>query len=331
MNTRDVLVSEAVAGREMDALRSAFDITYEPQLFKSQQRLLEMLPEYRALIVRNQTRVNAELIAAGRKLAVIARAGVGLDNVDATSASEAGFVVTYAPEQNSISVAELALGMMLSLARMIPAADRSTKAGGWDRKRFTGTELYGKTLGVVGLGRIGFLTAMRARAFGMDIVVHDTQVNPDAFTVAETRARLVSLPALLAESDFVSCHVPETPATVAMFNDEGFALMKPTAYFINTSRGRVVDEDALARALRDRRIAGAGLDVRAKEPPGAGPFDTMENVILMPHVAAFTEEGQDRVVTCVCRDVAAVLRGEGAKNFFNFPTPRRPVVPAHFG
>ena len=319
----DVLVSEAVAGREMDALKSSFAVTYEPELFKNRQRLLELLPNYRALIVRNQTQVNAELIAAGKNLIVIGRAGVGLDNVDHETATKAGIVVTYAPEQNSISVAELAVGLMLSLARMIPAADRSTKGGGWDRKRFTGTELFGKTLGVVGLGRIGFLTAMRARAFGMDVLVHDTQVNPDAFTVAETRATLVDLPELLKRSDFVSVHIPETPATVNLFDDERFALMKPTAHFINTSRGRVVDEKALVRALVDKRIAGAALDVRVKEPPEAGPLSEMDNVILTPHVAAFTEEGQDRVVTCVCRDVAAVLRGDGAKNFFNFAKPRR--------
>jgi D-3-phosphoglycerate dehydrogenase / 2-oxoglutarate reductase len=319
----DVLVSEAVPGREMDALRSSFDVTAEPELFKNPQRLKQILPSYRALIVRNQTHVTADLIAAGRELLVIGRMGVGLENVDHAAATKAGVVVTYAPEQNSISVAELALGLMLSLARMIPAADRSTRGGGWDRKRFTGSELFGKTLGVVGLGRIGFLTAMRARAFGMDVIAHDTQVNPDAFTVAEARATLVTVPELLRRSDFVSVHVPETPATINLFNDERFALMKPTAYFINTSRGRVVDEDALVRALRDRRIAGAGLDVRATEPPGPGPLAEMDNVILTPHVAAFTEEGQERVVTCVCRDVAAVLRGEAAKNFFNFPTPRR--------
>ncbi|HEV2295366.1 MAG TPA: hydroxyacid dehydrogenase [Tepidisphaeraceae bacterium] len=318
----EVLVSEAVAGREMDALRSSFDVTYDPELFKNQERLKEILPNYRALIVRNQTQVNAELIAAGQNLLVVGRAGVGLDNVDHEAASKAGIVVTFAPEQNSISVAELALGLMLSLARQIPAADRSTKGGGWDRKRFTGTELFGKTLGIVGLGRIGFLTAMRARAFGMDVLVHDTQVNPDAFTVTETRATLVDLPELLGRCDFVSVHIPETPATLNLFNDERFALMKPTAHFINTSRGRVVDERALIRALVEKRIAGAGLDVRVKEPPEPGPLSDMDNVILTPHIAAFTEEGQDRVVTCVCRDVAAVLRGGAAKNFFNFATPR---------
>ena len=320
----DILVSEAVAGREMDALKSSFDVAYEPELFKNPRRLKELLPQYKALIVRNQTQVNADLLAsAGPNLRVIGRAGVGLDNVDHEAASKAGIVVTFAPEQNSISVAELALGLMLSLARMIPAADRSTKTGGWDRKRFTGTELFGKTLGVVGLGRIGFLTAMRARAFGMDVLVHDTQVNPDAFTVAETRATLVTLSDLLRRSDFVTAHVPETPATIKLFNDERFALMKPSAFFINTSRGKIVDEDALVRALREKRIAGAGLDVRGKEPPAPGALEEMDNVILTPHVAAFTEEGQARVVTCVCRDVAAVLRGEPAKNFFNFALPRR--------
>jgi D-3-phosphoglycerate dehydrogenase len=323
----DVLVSEAVAGREMDALRASFDVTYDPELFKDPQRLKELLPAYRALIVRNQTQVNADLIAAGQRLLVIGRAGVGLDNVDHDAASKAGIVVTFAPEQNSISVAELALGLMLSLARMIAAADRSTKGGGWDRKRFTGTELFGKTLGIVGLGRIGFLTAMRARAFGMDVLVHDTQVNPDEFTVSETRAALVSLPELLKRSDFVSVHVPETPATIGMFDDERFELMKPSAVFINTSRGKVVDEDALVRALEQKRIAGAGLDVRTKEPPVRGALEEMDNVILTPHVAAFTEEGQDRVVTCVCRDVAAVLNGQAAKNFFNFATPRSSLSP----
>ncbi len=319
----DVLVSEAVAGREMNALRSAFDVTFEPELFRNPQRLRELLPAYRALIVRNQTSVDAPLIASGKNLIVIGRAGVGLENVDHQAASDAGIVVTFAPEQNSISVAELALGLMLALARMIPAADRSTRGGGWDRRRFTGTELFGKTLGIVGLGRIGFLTAMRARAFGMDVLAHDTHVNPDAFTVSEARARLVSLADLLERSDYVSVHVPETAQTIGLFNDDRFASMKPSAYFINTSRGKVVDEDALVRALVGKRIAGAALDVRTTEPPAAGPLAEMDNVILTPHVAAFTTEGQDRVVTCVCRDVAAVLNGEPAKNSFNFSRPRK--------
>jgi len=320
----DILVTENISGTEMDALRRAFDVHIDGDLWKSPEQIRRMIGDYRAIMVRNQTQVDAALIHAAKRLVVIGRAGVGLENVDCKAASEAGVVVAYAPEQNSLSVAELAIGVMLSLARMIPAADRSTKAGNWDRKRFTGTELYGKTLGVVGLGRMGFLTAMRARAFGMDIVVHDTQVSPDAFTVVETRARLVPLAELLAAADFVSCHIPETPQTIGMFDDARFAQMKPTAFFINTARGAVVNEDALVRALRDGKIAGAATDVRVTEPPApGGPLAETDNVILLPHVGAFTVEGQERVVTSVCRDVAAVLGGGAAKNCFNFPKPKK--------
>jgi D-3-phosphoglycerate dehydrogenase len=320
----DILVTEQITGREMDALRSAFNVVYEPELWKAPDRIKQMLVQFKAIIVRNQTPVNAELIGSGKNLQVIGRAGVGLDNVDAKTASEAGIVVVYAPEQNSISVAELAIGLMISLAREIPVADRSAKGGAWDRKRFMGgVELYGRTLGIVGLGRIGFLTAMRARAFGMNIIAYDTFVNPDSFIVSESRAQLVSLDELYQRSDFISCHTPETPQTIGMFNDAAFSQMKKTAYFINTSRGKVVDEEALIRALREKKIAGAALDVRAKEPPGPSSLTELDNVILLPHIAAFTNEGQSRVVTSVCKDVAAVLRGEPAKNYFNFPRPKR--------
>jgi len=185
-----------------------------------------------------------------------------------------------------------------------------------------GSELYGKTLGVVGFGRIGFLTAMRARAMGMDIIAHDPQVSPDSVLVTESGAKLTSFDDLLSKADFVSCHVPEIPQTVGLFNYQRFCQMKPTAFFINTSRGGVVEESGLARALEEKRIAGAALDVRAKEPPD-GPLSQADNVLLMPHIGAFTNEGQDRVISCICRDVAAVLRDEPAKNFFNFATPRR--------
>lgn len=318
-----ILVSENVTGSEMDALRGEFSVTFDPDLWNSPQKLREAIRDADAIIVRNQTRVDAELISATKNLRVIGRAGVGLENVDCTAASSAGVVVVYAPEQNTISVAELAMGMMLSLARMIPAADRSAKSGAWDRKRFmSGVELYGKTLGVVGMGRIGFLTAMRARAFGMDILAFDPQVSPDSPVIVETRAQLTSLDELLSRSDFVSCHTPETPQTVNLFNYDRLCRMKRSAFFVNTSRGKVVDEAALARVLEEKRIAGAALDVRAKEPP-EGPLTTAENVILAPHIGAFTVEGQDRVVTSVCRDVAAVLRGQPPRNFFNFPKPTR--------
>ena len=254
---------------------------------------------------------------------MIARAGAGLDNIDVAAATGAGIVVVSAPEQNSISVAELTLGFMLSLARMIPAADHDTKAGGWKRQQFTGIELYGKTLGIVGLGRIGYRTATRARAFGMDILAHDVYANPDAILVSELRAALVSLDELLARSDFVSCHLPETDETRGLFDYERFCRMRPGAFFLNAARGGVVDEDGLVRALQEKRIAGAALDVRAQEPPGPSPLDEMDNVIVTPHIAAFTREAQQRVLASVCADVAAVLRGEPAKNYVNFARPQR--------
>jgi D-3-phosphoglycerate dehydrogenase len=319
----DVLVSENVAGVEMDALKGAFDVSFDPQLWKSPERLHAAVADARAIIVRNQTKVDRELIAAAKRLEVIGRAGVGLDNVDVKAATDAGVVVAFTPEQNAISVAELAIGLMLALARHIPAADASTKSGKWERQVFTGTELFGKTLGLIGLGRIGFLVATRARAFGMRILAHDTLVSPDSVLVAECGADLVSLNELLAHSDIVSVHVPRTPQTEKLFDASKFDRMKGGALFINTSRGEVVDEAALTGALKNKRIAGAALDVRTAEPPTAGELEKLPNVILTPHIAAFTDEGQTRVVTSICRDVAAVLRGEPAKNFVNFPRPKR--------
>ena len=307
---RDILVSENVSGPAMDALKRDFDVAFEPLLWKEQEKLLRAVSDCRAIVVRNQTRVDRELIAAGKNLKVIGRAGVGLDNVDVKAATEARVAVVSTPEQNSISVAELAIGLMLGLARMIPSADRSTRGGGWERQKFTGVEMFGKTLGIVGLGRIGFLVATRAKALGMRIVAHDTFVSPDSFMVSECSATLVSLDELLQQADVITVHIPATPQTRGMFGGALFRRMKPGALFINTSRGEVVDEAALIRALQEKDIAGAALDVRAKEPPENSALSEMENVILTPHIAAFTVEGQRRVVESVCHDVAAVLRGQ---------------------
>ena len=320
---RDVLVTENIVGSEMETLKNDFDVVFEPDLWKSPARLLDTISEFQAIIVRNQTKVTAEVIHAAFRLKIIGRAGAGLDNIDLKAATRAGAVVSYAPEQNSISVAELAMAMMLSLARKIPAADRNTRSGEWNRHQFSGVELYGKTLGIVGLGRIGYRTAVRARAFGMDIIAHDEYANPDAVIVSELRARMMSLNELLKQADFVSCHIPLSHETVGLFNYATFCRMKPTAFFINTSRGEVVDEEALVNALKDKKIAGAALDVRQQEPPVKSSLDEMDNVILTPHIAAFTAEGQERVVSSVCRDVADILSGREAKNYVNFPKPKK--------
>lgn len=317
-----ILITENISGRWIDELKSKFEVVIDPALWKSPDKIKAVLPECRALIVRNQTKVNADLLSAAGKLQVIGRAGAGLDNIELGAASAKGIVVVSTPDQNSISVAELTLAMMLALARKVLPASQHAHGGGWERQKFVGTELYGKNFGVVGLGRIGFLTALRARALGMNILAHDNYISPDAVAVSETRAELMNLDTLLSRADFVSCHVPLTSETRHFFNYERFCRMKPTAFFLNLARGEVVDEDGLVRALKELRIAGAGLDVREQEPPASTPFAGMENVILTPHIAAFTREAQERVVAAVCQDVAAVLAGGAAKNFVNFPRPK---------
>jgi len=317
----DILITENIKGSAIDALKQQFEVSFEPDLWQDSQALMEKVALYKAVIVRNQTQVTRELIQASPSLCVIGRSGAGLDNIDVAAATEAGIVVAFTPEQNSISVAELALGMMLSLARHIAPADRDTKAGGWNRHQFTGVELYGKTLGIIGLGRIGFRTAQRAKAFGMDIIGYDEYANPDAIAVSELRAPLFSLDDVLKQSDFISCHLPLTPQTQSIFDYEKFCLMKPSAYFVNTSRGEVVDEAGLLQALEEGKLAGAGLDVRQSEPPAVDAFCKLDSVIMTPHIAAFTKEGQGRVGESVCRDVAAVISGKPAKNFANFSVP----------
>lgn len=319
----DVLISENIIGEEMDQLRQRFDCVFEPLLWKEPDRLRAMIANFRALIARNQTQITRDIIEAGTRLEVIARAGVGMDNVDLAAASRVGIVVSWTPEQNTNSVAELTIGLMLSLARMIPDADVDTKQGGWNRWKYIGVELLGKTLGIVGLGRIGSLTAAKARALGMEILAYDPYVDPDSLRAMEVRARLTSFDEVLSRSDFVSVHVPESEETRGMFGQEQFGQMKPGAYFLNAARGGVVNEAALLRAIQEKRIAGAALDVRKQEPAVPSEFDKLTNVILLPHIGAQTAEAQRRVVTAVCRDVAAILTGEEAKHFANFSRPRR--------
>lgn len=318
----DILITENIIGEEMDKLRQSCDAVFEPELWKEPEKMAAMIGDFRALIVRNQTQVTSELLDAATNLEIVGRAGVGLDNVDVAAASERGIVVAFTPEQNTNSVAELAIGLMLGLARMIPAGDADTKAGGWKRQKFTGIEIQGKTLGLIGLGRIGASTAAKARALGMDIIAYDPFVDSESLKAMDLRVGMMTLDEVLSQSHFVSCHLPATAETAGLFNYEKFCLMKSGAFFINTSRGEVVDEDSLVRALREKKLAGAALDVRAKEPPAPSPLAEMENVILMPHIGAFTIEGQRRVVTAVCRDVMAVIGGGAAKYFANFSKPR---------
>jgi D-3-phosphoglycerate dehydrogenase / 2-oxoglutarate reductase len=319
----DVVVSENISGPAMDSFRADHSVLYDPDLWKSPDGLKRALVDARALLVRNQTKVTADVIAAAPKLRVIARAGVGYDNIDVAAASAAGVVVTYTPAANAVSVAELAIGLMLAFARNIPAAHADTTVGGWNRMRYMGRELAGSTLGVVGFGRIGQMTAKRAKAFDMRVVASDAFLKPGAPALATLAAELLPLDELLAMADFVSIHVPLTPETDGLIGTAQLAKMKPTGVLINTSRGEVVDEPALIAALESRQIAGVALDVRRKEPPQAGALEKLPNVVLLPHLGAFTHEAQARVIDAVCRDVRQVLAGLPAEEYVNFATPKR--------
>ena len=320
----DILISEKIQGPAVDALCARFRVQCLPDLWKSPAQLADAVRNCRALIVRNQTQVTAALLAAAPQLLVVGRSGVGLDNVDLHAAAQAGIVVCFTPDQNAISVAELAIGFMVSLARFIPAASHDTAAGNWNRNEFMGVELYGKTLGIVGAGKIGYLTASRARAFGMNILAYDPFLGPDNVLLSELHAELVGLDNLLSRSDFVSCHLPATAQTANLFDASRFRRMKPHSFFINTSRGSVVVEPDLIAALKSGHLAGAALDVRSTEPPGKGELESLPNVILTPHIAAFTREAQNRVSRAICEDVARVLDGQPALSAVHSPVPRKP-------
>ncbi|MHB1674344.1 MAG: hydroxyacid dehydrogenase [Acidobacteriaceae bacterium] len=314
---RDILIPESIRGAAVDALICRFDVLCLPELWKDSAALAAHIKDFRAMIVRNQTHVSSSLLSLAPNLKVVGRAGVGLDNVDVEYASKVGILVTYTPDQNAISVAEISIGLMLSLARSIPAATHDTKAGRWSRQQFVGIELYGKTLGIVGAGKIGYLTAKRAQAFGMKILAYDPFLSQDNIYLSELNAELVELDELLTRADIVSCHLPATSRTIGLLGADHFKKMKPTAYFINTARGEVVREAELLQALKTKTIAGAALDVRATEPPETGELELLPNVVLTPHIAAFTHEAQERVTKAVCEDVARVLEGKSAQNAVN--------------
>lgn len=296
----------------VDRLEAFGATTYDSALWRDRARLLDLLSDCEALIVRNQTQVDAELLDHAPKLKVVGRLGVGLDNLDLEALRARGITVVTGGNANAISVAEYTLAAMLTLARRLPAADHHTKGGGWDRAAFgAGFELHGKTLGLIGLGDIGARVARRALAFGMRVVAHDPLITPHHFAAAELGVMLTPLDDLLGESDFISLHVPLLTTTHHLINTERLARMKPTAMLINTSRGGIVDEAALIEALRAGRLGGAALDVREHEPPEQpDPLAQFENVLLTPHIAGLTAESQARVCRAVAEDVLRALRGE---------------------
>ena len=270
--------------------------------------LLAALADADALLVRSATKVDAEALAAATRLKVVARAGVGLDNVDVPAATARGVMVVNAPTSNIVSAAEHAIALLLSAARHIPAADASLRQGQWKRSSFTGVELSGKTVGIVGLGKIGQLVAQRLASFDVALVAYDPYISPAR--AAQLGIELLTLDDLLGRADMISIHLPKTPETVGLIGKDQLALTKPGVIVVNAARGGLIDEDALAEAVRSGHVGGAGIDVYETEPTTASPLFELERVVVTPHLGASTDEAQDRAGTDVARSVQLALAGE---------------------
>jgi D-3-phosphoglycerate dehydrogenase len=306
VSTPIVLITEELSPAGIAALEADFEIRHVDGADRAQ--LLPALADANAVIIRSATTIDAEAIEHAPKLRVVARAGVGLDNVDVEAATRAGVMVVNAPLSNIVSAAEHAVALLLSSARNVPQAMASLKGGQWKRSAFTGVELQDKVAGLLGLGKIGVLVAQRLAAFGMTVIAYDPYVA--AARAAQLGVRLVSLEELLAESDFISVHLPRSAETVGIIGDRQLHLVKPTVRIVNAARGGIVDEAALASALADGRVAGAALDVYASEPCTDSPLFGLPNVVVTPHLGASTSEAQEKAGTQVARSVQLALAGE---------------------
>lgn len=299
-----VLVTDGIEKEALAKLQSSHQVD---TIEMSPDDLMKNVDKYDALIVRGRTKVTAQVIEKGTKLKVVGRAGVGVDNVDVGAATKRKIAVVNAPTGSTVSVAELALGHMLSLARKLPTADKSIKDGKWEKKAFMGTELNGKTLGLLGSGRIGTEVAKRAQAFGMRAIAYDPYLPPAI--AKENKIELVGKDTLFKSADFLSIHTALTPETKGMVGPKEFSMMKKSAFIINCARGEVIQEKALAEALKAGTIAGAGVDVFESEPPTGSPLLGIPNVYMTPHIGASTREAQFRAGMIIVEQVDKALKG----------------------
>ena len=303
-----VLVAEPLAERGLDAMREA-GLEVEVKTGLTPEELCAALPGVAALVIRSATQVTAEVLAAGTDLVVVGRAGIGLDNVDVAAATRQGVMVVNAPQSNILSAAEHTMALLLAQARNVPQANADLRAGRWNRSKWEGVELHGKTLGIVGLGRVGVLVAQRAHAFGMRLVAYDPFVSADrarqlGVQLAETMNDLV------ATSDFVTIHATKTPDTIGLVNADVLEHAKPGMRLVNAGRGGIVDEGALADAVRDGRMGGAAIDTFAQEPTTESPLFELDNVVVTPHLGASTAEAQDKAGETIAEQVVLALRGD---------------------
>jgi D-3-phosphoglycerate dehydrogenase / 2-oxoglutarate reductase len=312
-----IVVAEKIAAQAVQLLRqeAGWTVLTPDQLTNG---LATALPDADALIVRSAVDVNAEMLRGAGKLRVIGRAGVGVDNIDLEAATKAGIAVMNTPGANAVAVAEHTIGLMLALARHLCRADFTTRAGKWEKKSLQGTELRGKTLGIVGLGRIGMEVARRAKAFEMKIIAHDPFVS--ASLAREQGIQLADLDQVYAAADYLTLHVGLTPQTEGMINEKSLAQMKSGVRIINCARGELLDEGAVAAALSKRRVGGVALDVFREEPPKNSPLLTLENVIATPHIAGSTNEAQDAVGVQIASQVCEYLKRGVIQNAVNMPS-----------
>jgi D-3-phosphoglycerate dehydrogenase len=308
-----VLIAEPLADAGVELLASAHEVDARSSM--TREELLAAVATADALVVRSATRVDAEVLEAGPNLKVVGRAGIGLDNVDVAAATRLGIMVVNAPQSNVISAAEHTVALILAQARNIPQANQALRDGRWERSRFQGAELYGKTLGILGLGRVGALVAQRANAFGMRLLAYDPFVSRER--AAHMGVELASLAEVLARADVVTIHLPKTPETTGLIGGAELAAMKRGARLVNTARGGIVDEAALAKAVGDGLLAGAALDTFAEEPTTASPLFELDSVVVTPHLGASTAEAQDKAGVTIAEQLLLALAGQFVPNAVN--------------
>jgi D-3-phosphoglycerate dehydrogenase / 2-oxoglutarate reductase len=308
-----ILIAEPLAEAGIELLRDRFEVDAHDSLDRAE--LLAAVAEADALVVRSATQVDAEVLTAGRNLKVVARAGIGLDNVDVKTATRLGVMVVNAPQSNVISAAEHTVALILAQARNIPQADAALRDGRWERSRFQGAELYGKTLGIVGLGRVGALVVQRLNAFGMRMIAYDPYVSRER--AAQMGVELASLAEVLTRADVVTVHLPKTAETTGLIGERELAAMRPGARLVNTARGGIVDEAALAKAVESGHLGGAALDVFSEEPTTQSPLFALDRVVVTPHLGASTAEAQDKAGVAIAEQLILALTGQFVPNAVN--------------
>ncbi len=317
-----VLVSDPISDRGIEILRNEFDVDIATGLGASE--LIKLIGDYDALIVRSETQVTREVINAGKKLKIIGRAGVGVDNIDVNTATEQGIIVVNAPEGNTISAAEHTIAMMMAMSRNIPQANASLKSKKWDRKKFMGVEVMDKILGVIGLGRIGSEVAKRAQGMEMKVLAYDPFISPER--ADELGVELTTIQDIVKRADYITVHTPLTKETKDLISTKEFAVMKKGARVLNCARGGIINEEALAKAVRNGTVSGAAIDVFVKEPPFDTPLLELERVIVTPHLGASTEEAQINVAVTVAEQIVNALKGLPVKNAINMPYIKAEVM-----